>query len=158
MPQLDCGFNLLTKVLLTIFLISIVPSYVQKMLLYTIDCCLSIFTFQSSIIEVQNFLITLTCFSDSTHRQECFDLRKNIGVQRFNLTLSSCISTVYPQRYTQIHTPTVVQGGGDGTPSRSLWYVAVFWKDFTFSGKPLIFFTSPTIVAILAAILDFTKN
>ena len=52
------------------------------MLLYAIDCCLSIFTLQSSIIKVQNFLITLTCFSDSTHRH-----------------------------HTQIHTPTVVQAG-----------------------------------------------
>ena len=42
--------------------------------------------------------------------------------------------------YTQIHTPTVVQGGTgggggwmvDGTPPRSFWYVALFWNDFTF--------------------------
>ena len=81
------------------------------MILYTIDCCLSIFTFQSSIIKVQNFLITLTCFFDSTHRHECFDLGKNIGVKRFDLILLSCIGTVYPRTYTQIHTPTVVQGG-----------------------------------------------
>ena len=32
-------------------------------------------------------------------------------------------------------------GGVDGTPPRSFWYVAVFWNDFTFSGKPLIFLT-----------------
>ena len=65
-------------------------------------------------------------------------------------------------------------GGVDGTLPRSFWYVAVFWKDFTFSRKPLIFLTrwgifygwwrcwrpvtSPTMVAILAAILEFTKN
>ena len=70
-------------------------------------------------------------------------------------------------------------GGGrwgevDGNPTRSFWYVAVFRNDFTFSGKPLIFLTrwskfygwwrcwrlvsSPTMVAILAAILDFTEN
>ena len=48
---------------------------------------------------------------------------------------------------TQIHTPTVVQGGGvggggvNGTPPRSFWYVAVIWNDFTFSGKPLILLT-----------------
>ena len=78
--------------------------------------------------------------------------------------------------YTQIHTPTMVQKGGrvDGTGPCSFLYVAVFWNDFTFSGKPLIFLTrwgifygwwrcwrpvtSPTMVAILAAILDFTKN
>ena len=62
----------------------------------------------------------------------------------------------------------------DGTPSQSFWYVAVFRSDFAFTGKPLIFLTrwgifyerrrcwkavtSPTMVAILAAILDFTKN
>ena len=50
-------------------------------------------------------------------------------------------------RKSQIHTPTVVQvgaGGGravDGIPPRSFWYVAVFWNDFTSSGKPLIFLT-----------------
>ena len=47
---------------------------------------------------------------------------------------------------TQIYTPTVVQGGlgggGNGTPRRSFWYVAVIWNDFTFSGKPLIFLTN----------------
>ena len=47
---------------------------------------------------------------------------------------------------TQIHTPTVVQGGGgggglNGTPTRSFWYVAAIWNDFTFSGKPLILLT-----------------
>ena len=62
-------------------------------------------------MKVQNFLITLTCFPDSTHRHEYFALGKNIGVKRFNLKVSSCIGTVYPRTYTQIHTPTVVQGG-----------------------------------------------
>ena len=70
----------------------------------------------------------------------------------------------------------VVQGGGgvDGTPPRSFWYVAVFRNDLIFSGKPLICLTrwgifygwwrcwrsvtSPTIVAILDAILDFARN
>ena len=34
-------------------------------------------------------------------------------------------------------------GAMDGTPPRSFWYmyVAVFWNDFTSSGKPLIFLT-----------------
>ena len=93
------------------------------------------------------------------------------------------LSWVNPRTYKQIHTPLWYkrEGGGgvvDGTPPQSFWYVAVFWNDFTFSftfsGKPLIFLTrwgifygwwrcwrpvtSPTIVAILAAILDFTKN
>ena len=81
-----------------------------------------------------------------------------------------------PWTYTQIHPPTVVKGrwgvgwrGVDGTPSRSFWYVEVFWKDFAFSGKPLIFLTrwgifygwwrcwrpvtSPTMFVISAAIL-----
>ena len=60
-------------------------------------------------------------------------------------------------------------GGGDRTPPRSFWYVAVFRNDFTFSGKPLIFLTrwsifygwwrcwkpvtSTTMVSNLAAIL-----
>ena len=47
--------------------------------------------------------------------------------------------------YKQIHTPTVVTTGGGGgwmePAPRSFWYVAVFWNDFTFSGKPLIFST-----------------
>ena len=48
-----------------------------------------------------------------------------------------------PRTYTQIHTSTVVQGGEgvDGTPPRCFWYAAVFWNDFTFSEKPLIFLT-----------------
>ena len=87
---------------------------------------------------------------------------------------------INPRTYTQFHTPTVVQrvggagGEGIGTPHQSFWNVAVFRNDFAFSGKPLIFstrwgifygrwrywrpFTSPTMVATLAAILDFTKN
>ena len=32
-------------------------------------------------------------------------------------------------------------GGMDGIPLLSFWYVAVFWNNFTFSGKPLIFLT-----------------
>ena len=28
-----------------------------------------------------------------------------------------------------------------GTPPQSFWYVAVFWNDFTFSGKPLMVLT-----------------
>ena len=94
--------------------------------------------------------------------------------RRVTTDLGQTIS-INHRTYKQIHTPTVVQGGGvDGTPPLSFGYVAVFWNDFTFSGKPLIFLTrwgifygwwrcwrpvtSPTMVAILAAILDFTKN
>ena len=44
-------------------------------------------------------------------------------------------------KYTQIHTLNVVQGGVDGTVPRSFWYAAVFWNDFVFSRKPLIFLT-----------------
>ena len=53
-----------------------------------------------------------------------------------------------PRTYKQIHNPTEVQGGGvggwgvNGTPPQSFEYVAVFRKDFAFSGKPLIFFLS----------------
>ena len=51
-----------------------------------------------------------------------------------------------PPTYTQIHTTIVAQGVGvgvgmDGIPLLSFWYVAVFWNNFTFSGKPLIFLT-----------------
>ena len=77
-----------------------------------------------------------------------------------------------PSDVAQNHTPTVVRGWGvDGIPLRSFRYVSVFWNDFTFSGKPLIFLTkrgifygwwrcwrpvtSPTMVTIVAAILDF---
>ena len=65
-------------------------------------------------------------------------------------------------------------GGADWAPSQSFWYCAVFGNDFAFNGKPLILLTrwgifygwwrywrpvtSPTIVTIFAAILDFTKN
>ena len=74
---------------------------------------------------------------------------------------NSGIGIFNPRKYTQ-------------TPPRSVWYVAVFRNDFTFSGKPLIFLTrrgmfyrcwrcwrpvtSPTMVTISATILDFTKN
>ena len=50
--------------------------------------------------------------------------------------------SINPRAYTQIYTPTMVQERGeDGTPPQSFWYVAVFWNDFTFSGKLLIFLT-----------------
>ena len=69
----------------------------------------------------------------------------------------------YPHRGTGV--------GSGWNPLRSFRYVSVFWNDFTFSGKPLIFLTkrgifygwwrcwrpvtSPTMVTIVAAILDF---
>ena len=40
----------------------------------------------------------------------------------------------YPQRGTR-------GGVVDGTLPRSFWYAAVFWNDFAFSRKPLIFLT-----------------
>ena len=67
----------------------------------------------------------------------------------------------------------VQRGEGDGPPL-SFWYVAVFWNDFAFGGKPLVFckrwgifygwwccwrsVTSPNMVAVLATFLDFIKN
>ena len=101
------------------------------------------------------------------------------GCKKLRIRNQPLVRSFNPRTYKQIHTPTVVQGGGgelgvDGIPHRSFWYVAVLWNDFTFSGKPLIFLTrwgifygwwccwrlvtSLTMVAILAAILDFTKN
>ena len=66
------------------------------------------------------------------------------------------------------------RGVVDGTPPRSFCHVAVFRNDFTFRGRPLIFLTrsgifygwwrcwwpvtSPTTVAILAAVFVFAKN
>ena len=100
--------------------------------------------------------------------------RKNVKWKVFNLVdavqLKAIVCTSLT--YTQSHTPTVVQrrGGGDGTPARSFWCIAVFRNDFTLSRKPLIFLTrlgifygcwhcwrpvtSPTMVAIS----NFTKN
>ena len=43
-----------------------------------------------------------------------------------------------PRTYTQIHTSTLIQGGVDGTPPRSFWYVTVCWNNFTFNGELLI--------------------
>ena len=85
-----------------------------------------------------------------------------------------------PWTYTQFIPPPRhkgSRGGGrgiEGTPPCSFWYAAVFRTDFAFSGKPLIFstrwgifygwwgcwrpVTAPTMISILAAILDFTKN
>ena len=64
--------------------------------------------------------------------------------------------------YTQIHTPTVVQGRGmNGTLPQSFWYVAVFQNYFTFSGKPLIFLTRWVYILWVVALLetcDVTNN
>ena len=65
-------------------------------------------------------------------------------------------------------------GGGSIEPPLGFWYVALFWNNFAFGGKPLIFstrwgifygwwprwrpLTSPNMVAILTAVLDFIKN
>ena len=77
------------------------------------------------------------------------------------------------KQLTLIHTPlrSTTEGGGVEPPSRSFWYLF----DFTSSAKPVLIFltrwgifygwwhcwrpvTSPKMVAILAAILDFTKS
>ena len=99
------------------------------------------------------------------------------GCKKLRIRNQPPIRSFNPRTYKQIHTPTVVQWGEwevDGTPPRSFWYVAVFWNDFTFSGKPLIFLTrwgiffygwwrcwrlvtSLTMVAILTAILDLPR-
>ena len=95
--------------------------------------------------------------------------------ERFNTFWNELNTILNPGTYKQIHTPTVVQRGGggrgmDGTLPPSFRYVAVFWNDFTFSGKPLIFLTSwdifygwsrcgrPVTSPTMVAILDFTKN
>ena len=85
------------------------------------------------------------------------------------------LNTTLSGTHTQIRTPTK---GGRGwmepLPGVFDMLCTVFWSDFTFSGKPLIFLTrwsifcgwwrcwrpmtSPTMVAILAAMLDFTEN
>ena len=57
---------------------------------------------------------------------------------------SVIVKYLNPWTNMQIHTLTVVQmrgGGGGWNPLRSFWYVAVFWNDFNFSGKPLFFLT-----------------
>ena len=55
---------------------------------------------------------------------------------------SVIVKYLNPWTNMQIHTLTVVQmRGGGWNPLRSFWYVAVFWNDFNFSGKPLIFLT-----------------
>ena len=55
-----------------------------------------------------------------------------------DLELENC-KLPLPSDVTQIHTPTLVQGGGgERTPSPEF---AVFRNDFTFSEKPLIFWT-----------------
>ena len=101
---------------------------------------------------------------------------KYIYIYLFARSLERWLSK--PRTYKQNHSPRRGTrgrgGGGCGIPPRSFWYVAVFWNDFTFSANPLIFLTrwgifygwwrcwrpvaSPTMVAILAAILNFTKN
>ena len=54
-----------------------------------------------------------------------------------------------PRMYTQIYTPTVVQGKGGGGGVDGRFYG--LWRCW----RPVL---SPTVIAILAAILDFTKN
>ena len=56
--------------------------------------------------------------------------------------------TINPRTYTQIHIPTVLQEGIDGTPPKSFWYVAELRNDFAFSGKSLIFSTKLEIFYI----------
>ena len=81
------------------------------------------------------------------------------------LTLGRKRNTIPPSRY---------KGGGgwcNPPPPLSFWYVAAFWNDFAFSGKPLIFSTrwgifygwwhcwrSVTSPNMLADILDFFKT
>ena len=48
---------------------------------------------------------------------------------------------INPRTYTQIHTPTVVQGGMEPLPLEFLICCSIR-NDFTLSGKPLIFLTS----------------
>ena len=55
-----------------------------------------------------------------------------------------------PRMYTQIYTPTVVQGKGGGGGG----VVGRFYGLWRCWGPVL----APTVIAILAAILDFTKN
>ena len=61
------------------------------------------------------------------------------------LVVSTAISRAFnPWTYTQIHTPTVVQGKRglmEPRPRLRFWYVAVFRNDFVFSRKPLTFLT-----------------
>ena len=63
--------------------------------------------------------------------------------------------------YTQIHTPPRYNGvrgeGGwvDRTSLRSLWYVAVFRNDFTFSGKPLVLNKMRCILWVVALLEAF---
>ena len=61
---------------------------------------------------------------------------RDVRLNNVNWSLTSDVqANSYPHRGTR-------RGGGvDGTPPRSFWYVAVFWKAFTFSGKPLISLT-----------------
>ena len=58
-------------------------------------------------------------------------------------------------------TPHCGTGGNGTSPPQSFWCVAVFWNDFTFSGKPLIFLTRWGIFLGVVALLescDVTNN
>ena len=87
----------------------------------------------------------------------------NLNINYWNLTLGR--TRIPPPWY---------KGEWGMDPPLNFWYVAVFRNDFAFSGKPLVFctrwgifygwwccwrsVTSPNMVAILAAFLDFIKN
>ena len=93
---------------------------------------------------------------------------------QLSLSKYTCIYDAFrfsPRTYTQSHTHRSKRGAGiDGPPLLSFRYVALFWNDFAFSGKALIFstiwgifywwwhfwrfVTLPNIVAIL----DFSKK
>ena len=122
-------------------------------------------------------LLGVTIDNKLTWSQHIFEVKKSF-VNKLNLLKRSSflprniLLDLYfnPRTYKQINTPPWYKGGGgevDGSPPRSFRYVPVFWNDFTFSGKPLTFWTrrgifygwwrcgrpvtSPTTVAILVA-------
>ena len=77
----------------------------------------------------------------------------------------TCLTQINPRTYTQSHTPGYPYRGTRGVmgplPRGEFWYVAVFRKDFTVSGKPLIFSDKMRYILWVVTLLetcDVTKH
>ena len=93
---------------------------------------------QPKKIIIRNELLCTQLWCTIDHEWNCSSLSPRPSVQLFmrrtkpsewvTFMKSSSSGLVNPRTYMQIHTPAVVQGGMDGTPPQSFWYVAVFRK------------------------------
>ena len=144
--------------------ILLVATKTERILLFRTSSCLNSSKNNDMRDKCDSYPITSEMFPvpRSTPCHSCLVQYVNIANYAF-----SCAMELSPRTYTQSYT-------AHHPPPLGFWYVAIFQNGFAFSRKPLIFFrrwgifygwwrcwrsvTSPNMVAILAAILDFVKN